>query len=271
MTDPYESVPGIRWSHLKHAAVSLAHYRAATVQPSTDSDAKTLGRLTHCAVFEPDEVPLRYVVWRGGRRQGNEWRDFCEANSAAEIVTESQWDAACAIRDAVRSHPEVAPLLAAGRAEQVFTWTDDATGLPCRCKVDWLTDTVAADLKTARVISRRGFGNAAASLCYHGQFAYYDRGLKAHGIEVDWSVIAAENAGPVWDVGCFTVSEDAMWAGDELVTDLLAKVARATQRDEWPGIWPHTAEMPLAAWVYEAADAAYERKLTGQAPGREAA
>jgi hypothetical protein len=229
---------------------SPAHYSYHLTHPLEDTDAMLLGRAVHTAVLEPDSLPLEYAVWRGGKRVGAEWKEFAGANADRDILTEVQYEKALAIRDAVRSHPVAAQLLAKGDAEVPLTWTDAETGLACKCRVDWLTGRSFVDLKTTRDLSERRFANTIEDLAYFGQLAFYRMGVGAllKTVAEPPLIIGVESEAP-HDVGVFAVSSDWLWAGDDLAHELLAKVAECTASGEWPGRYPKKVTLERPYWA----------------------
>jgi len=248
----YSQLPGINWSTLRAAAKSAAHYQHRLSHPVEETPAMRFGRAVHTAVFEPDRFPLEYVVYQGGRRAGNEWEAFAEIHAAQTIIKAEEYETALAIRDAVRTHPVARKLLRSGKAEQTITWTDEETGLACKGRLDWLGRKAALDLKTTGDIEARTFGRLAAKMLYHCQLAFYDAGLRANKLQRSWKIIAVE-AEPPHDVAVFDVDEDALYAGEEQVREMLRLVADCRKTKRWPGRYPTEQKLELPGWVYSEA------------------
>jgi hypothetical protein len=245
----YAALDAVNWSTLKECRKSPKHYKHRLGVPREDTTSLKVGRATHTAVFEPDRFAVDYAVFKGERRAGKEWAAFCEAHPNETIIKLDEYERCIAMRDAVRSHPVAGPLLAHGVAERAITWTDTATGLHCKARLDWL-GLVLGDLKTTGEIERVRFGMNAARMGYHEQMAFYTLGLRANGIDVPAKLIAVEAAAP-HDVAVFGVSDDDLYVGELEVQKLLRLVAECRERQEWPGIAP--AEMPLMlpSWVFD--------------------
>src|SRR5690606_28980541 len=92
-------------------------------------------------------------------------------------------DRAQAIADAVREHPVAGPLLSGGDAEVSAFWTDEATGVPCRGRFDYLrqiaSGPVVVDLKTTGDANPAHVGRTAVNLGYDVQAAWYLDGHRA--------------------------------------------------------------------------------------------
>lgn len=252
MTDDfaaYAAIPGVNWSTLQEMTRSPLHYQAILKAERRDTDKMALGRLTHCAVLEPDALPLRYAVWTGGRRVGSEWDAFVDAHAGREVVCEADYATALAIRDAVHANPDAHELLTGGSAEVTLTWTDPETHLHCKGRLDYLKPETLTDLKTTRDAETRIFGVRAARLLYHGQLGFYAMGARASGYEaVAVRIIAVESA-PPHDVAVFELDDDALYAGEELARDLLRRVADCQQTGQWPGRYEGVQTLRLPGWA----------------------
>jgi hypothetical protein len=106
------------------------------------------------------------------------------------------------------------------------------------------------DLKTSGDLDRRRFARRAMDLGYHGQLAFYLRGLKALGREAgEVYLIAVEQSEP-FDVAVFTMDPDALAIGDELVSSLLNRLAECEATKDWPGRYPGVETFYLPAYAY---------------------
>lgn len=247
----YTTLPGINWTTLKEMRRSPLHYQHRLANPLEDSARLAMGRAAHTAILEPDRFPLEYAVWTGERRAGKEWEAFKAANAGRTIIKADEYATCLAMRDAVRRHPAAAAILqAGGEAEKAVTWTDDATGLPCKGRMDWLGKYVLADLKTTSDLDPVRFGATAARMGYHTQLAFYRRGVKAAtGMDYPVQIIAVESSAP-HDVAVFTIDETVLYAGDEEIDELLAKVKACREANAWPGRYPAETTLQLPNWAF---------------------
>lgn len=257
----YDALPGIRWSDLKLAATSPFHFHSHVQK---ESRALDLGRLTHVSVFQPEELMRSYTVYRK-TRNGKDWTAFKEQAEAAgqEVAYPADWDKACAIGEAVHRHPVARGYLRKGFAEETVQWTDEATGLPCKARLDFIsTDTqTVLDLKTARDISPRAFARATHDLMYFGQAAHYLAGLKAVTNEDwRWVFIAVENTAP-FDVRVGPLTDDALYAGEQERRRLLELVAACEASGSWPGAYETESEFDLPSWYYAEGEMLMEATL----------
>lgn len=234
----YAALDAVNWSTLKVLRRSPLHYQHARANPRADADYLAMGRAVHTAVLEPDRFALDYAIWTGERRAGKAWEAFKEANAARTILTEREYGTCLAIRDAVRAHPRAAAYLERGQAERAIVWTDAATGLRCKARLDFISSSRPAvvDLKTARSVEPRRFGTASAQLLYHGQLAFYRAGWRAvTGADLDPVILAVESEAP-HDVVVYRFEEETRDEGDALAAALLEQLAERRRSGDWPGI-----------------------------------
>jgi len=256
--EQYDAIEATRWSTLKHLDGGPGLYLPEEYlwhkqTGGEDSDAMQFGRLFHVAVLEPDELLTRYVEWPAtkGRRGTNEYKSFVEANAPKEVVTESDYRRALAVRDAVNRHPAAKKLLARkGERESVVTWTDEATGIPCKCRFDLLlTDgrPCGVDAKSTTKVDDHNYGNTIARFGYHGQGGFYRDGAKAAlGLEIGFKHIAVASK-PPHIVRVVTLSSDMLWTGSDRAHELLEKLAEY-EAEGWPVTYPEAETMDLPGW-----------------------
>jgi hypothetical protein len=248
--DEYAAIDAVNWSTLREMEKSGAHYRHRLTTPRNDTPAMRFGRAVHTAVLEPDRFPLECVVWDGGDRRGNAWKEFAAFHCDSTILKEDEYATCLAVRDAVRSHPAAAPLLV-GDSEIVLEWTDPDTGLACKARLDKAHDGCAVDLKTTTTTDPGEFGRTSGRLLYHCQLAFYQRGLRECGMAGAESVprVIAVEVAPPYDVVVFALAADAFMTGEMLVGDLLHHVASCRERNEWPGRFANEQELYLPPWM----------------------
>ena len=249
----YCKIDAVNWSTLREATKSALHYQHGLHVQRPETDAMRLGRATHTAVFEPECLEDEYAVWDGGMRRGKDWEAFKDAHKKRTILKEDEYERALAIRDAVRSSPQSAPLLHSGIPECTIEWTDKATGLPCKARLDWLSEKALVDLKTTRDIEARAFGRHVGTMLYHCQFAFASMGLRANGLKRKVKIIAVEQD-PPHDVAVYELSEDVLWAGEVKVRQALNTVASCRRTKRWTGRYPDECSLVLPSWEFPSED-----------------
>jgi hypothetical protein len=250
--DEYDQIDAVNWTKLKAMRQSPKHYLYRSANPLEDTVSMRAGRAVHTAVLEPDRFPLDYAVFDGPRRAGKEWEAFAAANRSKTILRRDEYDFCLEIRDAVRAHPVARHLLEVGEAEKTITWTDEATALPCKGRIDWLNGIGLCDLKTTADLDPMRFGATAGRLGYHCQLAFYRQGLKANGVEAPVKILAVEKT-PPHDVAVFTLDDDTLYAGEQEVAVLLRRVADCREAGRWPGRFGDgETPLQLPPWAFNA-------------------
>jgi hypothetical protein len=248
--DAYRKIKALNWTHLKRMRQSAKHFKYWSEHETEDTPTMILGRAVHTAVLEPDRFPIDYAVWKGARRAGNDWEAFQAANADRTILRLEEYQWCLEIRDAVRAHPVAKHLLEVGEAEKTIVWTDEASGLKCKGRLDFLNGIGLVDLKTTADLDPIRFGGQAARLGYHCQLAFYRRGLRANGIDVPVKILACEKD-PPHDVAVLALDDDTLFAADEEVSLLLKRVVECRKSKQWPGRFGNVeAPLQLPGWAF---------------------
>lgn len=271
MTDPYAEyvgIPAINWSAAKDLDISPRLFAHRRKHPRPDTDALFFGRAFHCALLEPDRFPDEYVIapdfgdlraveGRTTKEEGkanktarNEW---LAANAGKTALDADDGDRIAHMVASIRGH-RAAMSAIVGATEETIRWTDAATGLACKARLDTFRAVGVTDLKTCLDPSPRGFGAAAGRYLYHGQIAFYHDGVIAAGrcVAPDLPLIVAiQNCEP-WDVAVYRVDHEALEAGRALYRRLLKRFAECTAADWWPGCAPEIVPLRLPEWALRA-------------------
>lgn len=267
--DLYATLPGWSWSAIKQ----LEHGSPRRVQwylregYRADTARQAYLRAVHCLVLEPDRFPAEYAVYDGARR-GKAWTEYAEAHADRAILTVPEAERAMLAAAHIRSHAQVAEILAEGRPEVSITWTDSDTGLPCRGRVDWVGPRGVLDLKTIGTTDERRASAIIARNLWHGQLAHYDAGLREHDVCVPVYVVAAEGRDchdvAVWELD-EGVPDGALHVGRELRARLLREIAECVRLYgdplaappgvyTWPGRQRAVEPLCLPGWALDTPD-----------------
>ncbi len=181
----YDRWPAIRYSYLRHFQHSAQRaYYKMTHPESGESLDMVFGNASHKAILEPERFEKEYGRSDQRLTPGKgPWVKFVAANNFKLPLSEEDYDACIAMRDAVWSHPTAGDLLRSpGQNEISALWMDKEFGLPCKGRQDrfglyqgWPT---VIDLKSARDATRRAFGKAINEYGYHEQAAMYLDGFE---------------------------------------------------------------------------------------------
>jgi hypothetical protein len=163
----------------------------------------------------------------------------------------ADYAAAQAMVAAVKSHPIAGKLLTRGQPEQTLIWRDQATGVLCRAKADWLRPDGIVDLKTAEAADAEALSKASYNHGYAIQAPFYARGFRDRfpGTEPFFVHIAVEKA-PPYLVHVVQLADRAMTWGDRQVSTAMEIYRDCTAAGEWPGYPLHEiTDIDLPAWV----------------------
>lgn len=268
--DAYHTWPEVSPSRAKHAIESALAYKSALETPFKPTDAMDLGTACHFAVWEPDLLPLRCVVWEGERRAGKEWQEFLRANRGKLILKLSAYQTVCKVRDRCQKHPAIRSILARdGDREVSMRWEREADGgsLQCKGRVDYLADRIY-DLKTAYCIDDRAVTRAVVDRFIHGQMAAYRDGYqRVRGEELTPVLIFAQTK-PPYDARVMKVEGPELARGQELWRTACDVIARARKLDRWDGMAEEEQSLLLPLWALnpdgKAADDEMELTLDGE-------
>ena len=215
-----------------------------------------LGKAAHTRVLGDGEevVVVDALDWRS--KDAREQRDAAYAAGKVPILVADN-----AVIDAMaaslEAHP-IAPLLfATGKAEQSIFWTDEATGVKCRARLDWLPDKqegrrlIVPDLKTAVSAEPGEFSRAAARFHYPIQDAHYRQAVQAAGIDEDPAflfVVIEKEAPHIVTVGQLLPDDQAL--GAALIDKARRIYAECVATDTWPTYSDGVVDLALPVWHF---------------------
>lgn len=251
----YHAHPAISKSGLDKIAKSPAHYKAAREAEHEGSDALVFGSAFHDYILLPDTFQTAYTVLPpdfNGRT--NEGKAMLESiRQSGQTVLKAEWLTAIeGMAAAIAAHPKASALLQGGRAEQSIFWTDEDSGIDCRCRPDYLhPGGIIVDLKSTTDASPEEFARSVAKYRYHVQDAFYSEGYyQATG---QWPrgfvFIAVEKTAP-YAVACYSLDDDAKAYGHELFRRDLETLLEAEKSQEWTAYSQEIETLSLPAWAY---------------------
>ena len=256
----YHALPGLSSTGAKAILRSPAHYRWQ-VEHRTDKAAFDLGHAAHADVLGTGLEVVRVEAddWR--TKDARAARDAAYAAGKVPLLAKDA-DRAHDIAEAVRAHPIAAVLFTEGRPEVSAFWTDEATGVACRGRFDYLRRLnerpALIDLKTTVDANPKTFGNAVARFGYAIQQAHYSDGHRAITGEAPVVLFVLVETEPPHLVSVVQLDEDTAAAGHAL-----ARVARERYRDcvaadLWPGYSDEIEVVRAPIWyLRDAEDALY--------------
>lgn len=260
--DVYHADPAVSKSQLDDLELSPWHFFQLHRNPDRPAPKQRAGQLegnlAHCAVLEPDAFDARYAVGPSVHRATKAWKEFvedCEARGQVAIQ-QDQCDTAWRQSDAVRALPEVREALDRGRAELSAVWTDAETGLPCRCRPDFVheaseSDVILLDLKTYSIASADEFRRQAARKRYHVQDAFYTDGFAAASERdvLAFIFVAVESEWP-FAAHAMMLDGPSRVQGRADYQRNLSTLARCEAENQWPSYSREISLITLPAWAF---------------------
>jgi exodeoxyribonuclease VIII len=260
-SEAYHATEALGSSGLKLLRKSPLHFYGQHMDPERPrrepTPAMKAGTLAHCAILEPDTLAERYVVRPDGldgrTKEGKAW--LASVAPGVESITAEQLLTAQRQADAVRALPEIGDLLGKGMAEVSAFWTDETTGMECKCRPDWNVPVehrkaIILDIKTAIDASPEGFARAVWNWQYHLQAAWYSDGyaLAAEVEVLSFVFVVVESEYP-HAAAAYVLDEETMAiarAENRRLFDIYAKCKRT---NEWPGYPAGVGVLSLPAWA----------------------
>lgn len=245
---------------------------------SAEQDADKLAALDfgtdfHAYFLEPGKFKQQYqVLPTFNRRKPDEkqaeldliaaWKEDGIISVTAEDMVKLE-----AMRHSAMAHPTVAAIMAAnGVAERSFFWTDEATGVRCKCRPDWYAiDTLpafvpddckalVADVKTIADISR--IQAQIENLQYFVQDAFYTAGVEqVEGCKVCFAFIFVSTSLSLgrYPVQVVVLDAPAKFDGRTMVRDALADYAALSRLDDTA--WQTAVTLDRPSWATRDDDA----------------
>lgn len=236
--DTYRSIVALNPSTIVYGLTSPRHLLHAWTTPRKDTDDLRWGRAAHCLLFEPGEFEKRYAVWTGGRRAGNDYKDFVSEcwENGKEVISQADFDSLLVAANSYIDEPLIKPILDKGQAEVTLFHVEDF--IQCRGRVDWISSSahVLVDLKTSRNIASRPFGRDFYKYHYDVKLGLYQRWLNLLTGE-HWPVvcICMENSAP-FDITVVPIADAVLTRGCDKGLSVISEVRRCIESKSWPGI-----------------------------------
>ena len=254
-------------SHLDLVARSPKHYWARFLDPDRiehePTAAMQLGTAVHTYVLELDQWDARYFVApekvnRTTKAGKETWAAYQAEANGREILSRDDFATVLQMSRGIYSHPVAAMLLGkTGQAEGTYMWSDDATGLRCKCRPDYLLSdgSVIVDLKTTEDASPEGFRASIGRYRYFVQSAWYLAGLeKATGKRPEKFVFVAVEKKPPYVCGVYEADAQMIEIGWEVACRDLARIAECRAANSWPGYSEQLETISLPPWMRPRAD-----------------
>ena len=261
--DEYHADPAVSNTMLSTLKKSPAHCYALHLDPNRPKREPTAamfaGTLAHTAILEPQAFSARYVVKPEGlsyaSKDGKAWRDA----QTLQIIDADDHATAQSQCAAVMRTPALADILRSGEAEVSVFWIDEATGLRCKARPDWLQwinprRVMALDIKTIADLTPEAVTKAVTNYGYHRQRAHYVNGLRACGLQVDDFGFGFVSGSYPFIACGYLLDDETVEQGHDEVAELLDLFALCQRTGKWPAFGEGFQLTGLSKWARRTAE-----------------
>lgn len=260
----YRKMEGLSSSDIKRMMKSFATWKYYKDHPEDDIDTPSLkfGRAYHKFMLEPYDFNNEYAIAPKVDRRttaGKEaYAKFEKESEGKEIIDEDTYNKLVDMREVLYKTPYVKNLID-GQHEKSFFWTDEKTGIKCKCRPDSFgklgSQNICVDLKTTQNAETSAFMKSALKFNYDVQAAHYTAGLEAiYGEEYLFIFIAQETTAP-YLVNVLQADAYFMANGREVRDVMLETYKKCSELDEWIGYMGFSDdktffnELSVPAWI----------------------
>ena len=243
----YHAHPAVGHSGLVRLMRSPAHFKWMQDNPPEPTPAMQFGTAFHTAILEPERFAETYTVspkFDRRTKDGKEAATLWESQNAGKTpLSDEQMRALALMAHQVNGHTGASRCLSEGQAEMSVFWTDQETGITCKCRPDFLImdgEDIQGivDLKTCCDAGADAFSRSMASFGYDVQAAFYTDGLRAlTGMTLPFYFVAVEKDGP-FAVAAYQASDEVIEVGRAKYRAALQLLNWCREKDQWPAYQP---------------------------------
>ena len=221
------------------------------------SDALVIGSAFHALVLEPMNFSRRYVRLPDfGDMRSSKNRalkdGWLKERPGIIGLKEDHWSMIHGMRESIFRHKKLRRILENGRPEVTCAALDPHTGLPRKCRWDWVSeiDGLGLDIKSARDGRPDLWRLEAARRRYEVQDTYYTDTGKLAGLDIEILGFGVVEKEPPYVCGLYTLDPTARLAGEQRYLNELVGIAECCDSGEFPGYSNGDAtELRLPGWA----------------------
>lgn len=239
----YRSHPAISRSELWRMSESPEKFKWFKDHPPESTPTFTFGQVVHKFLLEYETFEEEFAIIPYMDRRTKEgkakWEQFLVESQGRTPVSQDDIELAAQMVDVVKANPLAAKLLS-GQHEVPFFWTDEMTGIDCKCRTDCLTELsngqlVIVDYKTCSNASNDSFMRDAIKFGYTMQAAMYSDGVQANeGKKPLFVFIAQEKTAP-FSVNIFQAEDAFVQLGRDQYREFLGMYRYCKESGDWYG------------------------------------
>ena len=221
---------------------------AAAKVPMEDTPALLFGRVLHSYILDGlkgftasfimvDPMPTKPTK-RSAEKTITAYAEWQKTLNGMTAISIEDYNTLGEMYGAIATHPIASKLLMEGRSEMSVFWTDEKTGLPCKCRPDRIPDGdhgVILDLKSVRSADIHAFTRAVMEYGYAREAGMYIEGFNAvSNAKIDAFVfICVEKEAP-FRTEVYTLEDLFIEYGKQEFRRLIEIEAECRKRGYWP-------------------------------------
>lgn len=255
----YRQHPAISRSELWRMHESPEKFKYYRDHPPEPTPALLFGQVVHKLMLQPETFDDDFAVAPNIDRRTRDGKEaysaFLTASEGKSIVTPEMYETAQRMAQRALQEPFVAKLLN-GQKEVPFFWTDEDTGIDCKCRVDCLSEIgenlIIVDYKSCTDASNDSFMRDAMKYGYTLQSAMYSEGVeRSTGRKPLFVFIAQEKTEP-YSINIFQAEEAFVRYGYDQFREYIGTYKYCMKTGNWYGPLGRDGivnTLSLPAWV----------------------
>lgn len=238
----YRQQPAISRSELWRMHESPEKFKYYRENPPEPTPALLFGQVVHKLLLQPetfnDDFAIAPNVDRRTKDGKEAYNAFLTASEGKGIVTPDVYETAQRMAQKALQEPLVQKLLA-GKKEVPFFWTDEDTGIDCKCRVDCLTEIgdnlIIVDYKSCTDASNDSFMRDAMKYGYTLQAAMYSDGVEKNLGRTPLFVFIVQEKTEPYSLNILQAEEAFVRYGYDLFREYLGIYKYCMETGNWYG------------------------------------
>jgi hypothetical protein len=231
-------------SLLKAMLTSPADYKAQFFNMRSEpTKSMDFGTLIHLLILEPHLFSSQYAVYTGKAvARDAAFKEFAALHPGLTAVDEVAMRDARSLADKILNRSfrgrKFGDYVAEGQPEVSIYYSDPATGVRCRVRIDLLHPEYVFDLKTTVYPGQREWLRHGLSLHYDMQAYMYSLAACLHAGKThpDPFVFITGQSEQPYSVSAFTAGDTLIAEGGRKYQEALSGYAACLQQDYWPDL-----------------------------------
>lgn len=221
-----------------------------------ETDAMRLGTATHLAILEPELFAQKFGCAPEGldkrTKEGKQvWAELCD-QYGPNLLKYDQYQQVGAMAESVLKKKKASKLLELpGEVELSGVWTDKVSGALCKMRLDKIIKDrkIIVDIKTTTDASEDEFLKTLFNYGYDRQSAFYMRGARALGFEIEAFAFIVIEKEPPYKSQVFELGAQSLMIANDQISRLLPEWQKCVTSKVWPGYGDEIKVIDLAAWM----------------------